>query len=368
MGSLIKIRNKVTAFIYRKILKNFFFLFEPELVHNIFLKIGRILGSNVITKTIVKDLFFYKNKTLNQKILGINFDNPIGLSAGFDKNAEIISICEDVGFGFSEVGSVTKLGGVGNPGRRMERLIDKKSIWINLGLNNKGADYISERLKKNKYTIPFGVSIAKTNCKETANDSVGLEDYIYSLNKFNSVNVGDFYVLNISCPNAYGGQPFSRLDAFEKLLKNVKALKIKKPIFVKLSPDLTKSNVDGIVKLSGKYGIKGFIVSNLTKKHERDNGGVSGKLVEKKSNSLIRYVYSKTHGKFVIIGVGGVFSAEDAYKKIKLGASLVSLITGMIYNGPSLIGEINYELSLLLKKEGFNNIKEAIGKDVKLVS
>lgn len=370
MKELIFYKNKVNAFLYQKMLKHFLFLFDPERMHHSFIKLGKFLGGNIITKRIVKDLFHYKNSMLKQKILGIEFKNPVGLSAGFDKNAEIISICEDVGFGFSEVGSVTKMQCAGNKGKRLERLIDKKSLWVYMGLNNNGADEIFARLSKQKYKIPFGVSIAKTNCKETADDSVGREDYIYSLKKFNSMNIGKFYVLNISCPNAYGGQPFSDVKRYESLLKDVYRLKVKKPIFVKLSPDLTRKNIDGIIRISEKYGISGFVISNLSKKHGFNNGkgGLSGKEVEKKANSMLRYVALKGKGKFVLIGVGGIFSAEDAYRKIKLGASLVEIITGMIYQGPGLIGEINYELSELLKKDGYKNIKEAVGKALKPVA
>ena len=364
MEKFVRMRNAVNSFLYKQLLKRVFFLFDPEFMHTRFIAIGKILGKYKLKKRVVHSIFYYENPSLKQEILGIKFDNPVGLSAGFDKNAEIISICEDMGFGFSEVGSITKLSHSGNPGKRLERLVDKKSIWVNLGLNNNGVNEISRRLKNRRYKIPFGVSIAKTNCRETVNDKIGREDYIYSLKKLSELKVGYFYVLNISCPNAYGGQPFSRLGAYEDLLKGISKIKVKKPIFVKLSPDLTKKNVDGIIKLSAKYGIDGFIISNLTKKHEKDKGGVSGKLVEGKANSMLKYVYSKTHGKFVLIGVGGIFSAEDAYKKIRLGASLVELITGMIYRGPQVIGEINQGLVELLKKDGFNNIGEAVGADV----
>jgi len=365
MEKTIEIRNNIIGFLYRNVIKQIAFQFDPEKMHNFFLATGKIIGSNIITKKITRDLFYYENKMLNQTILGIKFKNPVGLSAGFDKNAELLNILGDVGFGFAEVGSVTKLQCDGNPGVRLERIVEKKSIWVNFGLNNNGADEISHRLKKEKYNIPFAVSIAKTNCAATANDKVGIQDYVYSLKKFNELNVGNFFVLNISCPNAYGGQPFSRADAYESLLKEVSKLKMKKPIFVKLSPDLTKKEIDSIIEISNKNKIAGFIISNLTKKHDRSNGGLSGKMVEDRSNALLSYVYSKTKGKYVLIGVGGVFSAEDAYKKIKLGASLVSLITGMIFNGPNLMSEINQGLVKLLKKDGYKNISEAIGVDLK---
>lgn len=368
MEHLVYIRNKSNGFLYRNIVKPIAFLFDAEKVHKFFIKVGKILGKLWVGRKITRLNYYYKNKILHQNILGIKFDNPIGLSAGFDKNAEIIPITSDIGFGFSEVGSVTKFACGGNDGKRLERIKEKESLWVNLGLNNSGCDEITSRLSEKKFNIPVAISIAKTNCKESADDKVGIADYVYSLNKFNKLNVGDFYVLNISCPNSYGGQPFSRETAFNNLLKEVNKIKVKKPIFIKLSPDLTNKNLDTIIKLSKKYGVKGFICSNLTKEHSMGKGGLSGKAVESKANELLRYVYSKTKGNFVLIAVGGVFTAEDAYKKIKLGANLVELITGMIYRGPNIVSEINQGIVKLLKKDGYNSIYEAIGKDSKLVA
>lgn len=365
MESIIRMRNKCIHWLYENIVRNIAFQFEAEDVHNFFIKIGVILGKFKVTKRIVSDMFYYENSVLKQNVLGIDFRNPVGLSAGFDKNAEIISICEDVGFGFSEVGSITKLEHKGNKGKRLDRLKNKKSLWVNFGLNNKSTDKISSFLDGKKYKIPFGVNIAKSNYRETADDKIGRDDYIYSLKKFNEVDTGSFYVLNISCPNAYGGQPFSRDGAYESLLRETDKLKIRKPIFVKLSPDMSKKETDKIIEISNKHKISGFIIANLTKSHDIVNGGVSGKLVEQKSNKMLKYVYQRTKGKYVLVGVGGIFSAEDAYRKIKLGASLVELITGMIYEGPNLISEINQGLVELLKKDGFKSIGEAVGADVK---
>jgi len=367
MEKSVRIRNSFNGFIYQRLLKRVFFMFDAELMHKSFIKFGKLLGSNVFTKRFIRLHYGYSNRMLNQKLMGIDFMNPVGLSAGFDKNGKIISIISDVGFGFSEIGSVTALKCAGNSGKRLERIPERKSLWVHLGLNNNGCDEIVKRLRGKKYRIPFGVSIAKTNCKETADDKNGVKDYIYSLREFNRNNVGDYYVLNISCPNAYGGQPFNRPKVYEILLKEVVKLKIKKPIFVKMSPDLTKKNIDEIIKISGKYNVQGFIVSNLTKKHKVGKGGLSGKVVSDVSDEMLSYIYKKTKGKYFLIGVGGIFSAEDAYRKIKLGANLVELITGMIYQGPGLISEINQGIVRLLKRDGYKNIGEAVGKGVKII-
>lgn len=363
MQKIISLREEMTGILYRKFLRKVLFKFDSEKVHKGFISFGKKIGEIEIAKSFFNKIYGYEDEILRQKILGIEFENPIGLSAGFDKNAEIIEICESIGFGFSEIGSVTAKKCLGNSGKRLNRLIEKESLWVHLGLNNEGADEISSRLQGKKFSMPIGISVAKTNCKETANDEIGIRDYVYSLDRFSKLNVGDYYVLNISCPNAYGGEPFSRPKAYKALLKEVEKLNIKKPIFVKISPDLMKKNVDEILKISKKYRISGFIISNLTKKHRIGKGGLSGKAVEKDANKMLSYIYKKNRGKYVLIGVGGVFSAEDAYKKIRLGASLVELITGMIYNGPGAIGEINKGLAFLLKRDGFSSVSEAIGAE-----
>ncbi len=360
---LFDLKNKAGMFLYKNIAKRIFFLIDPERVHNVFIDIGRIFGSNFITKKIISFLFNYQNRHLEQDILGIHFRNPVGLSAGFDKNAEIISVIEDVGFGFTEVGSITAKPYGGNAGKRLDRFVKEKSIWVNYGLSNKGADAIYNKLKDKKFKIPIGINIAKTNCKKCAEAEKGIKDYIASIKKF--AGIGDYIDINISCPNSFGGQDFAKSELYEQLLSEIGKLKIKKPVFVKLSPDLDKKTIDRIIEISEKYAIAGFICSNLTKrKNKYGKGGLSGKAVEKKANELISYIYKKTGGEFIIIGAGGIFSAEDAYKKIRLGASLVQLITGMIFEGPNIIGEINYGLTKLLKRDGYENISEAIGKDV----
>ena len=348
--------NNASYFILKKIL----FCFSPEKVHHFFLKMGKIFCKFDFMKKILSFMFSYEHHSLEQTLFGIKFINPVGLSAGFDKNAELIGIMNCVGFGFSEVGSVTALPCAGNSGIRLKRITDKKSIWVNMGLNNEGALKIRDKLKGKKFSIPFGINVAKTNCVETVNPEIGLKDYIYSLKSLR--NLGNYFTINISCPNAFGGQPFSNPELYEKLLYEIDKLKIKKPIFVKLSPDLSKRQIDLLFDISLKHNISGFVCSNLTKCNE--HGGYSGKIVEDKSNILLSYLYGKTKKsgrKYVLIGSGGIFSAEDAYKKIKLGANLVELITGMIYKGPGLIGEINYSIVKLLEKDGFRNVSEAVG-------
>jgi len=365
--SLISVRNKIFNLGYVNIIRPSLFLIDPEIIHNLFIAIGRILGSNFLTKVITKLLFSYSNKSLEQEILNIHFKNPVGLAAGFDKDGYMINLMSDVGFGFEEIGSITGQPCFGNPKPRLWRLKKLKSLVVNYGLKNQGCDKIFDRLKNKKFVIPLWTSIAKTNSKETSETEEGIKDYINSYTKL--ALIGDISVINISCPNSFGGQPFHDKDKLNKLLKEISKIKTKKPVFLKLSPDLSKKQIDDIILISSRYHLSGFICSNLTKEKNitkeiiKYPGGLSGKLVEDLSNKQIKYIYQKTKGRFIIVGVGGIFSAEDAYKKIKLGASLVQLITGMIYEGPQLIGQINQDLVKLLEKDSYKNISEAVGVD-----
>lgn len=372
----IKIRNKIISFFYASFFKPLAFRRDPEDVHDKILRLGKILGSNVITRAFTKLAFSYQNPALSQNILGINFKNPIGLSAGFDKNAELTQIIPNIGFGFMEVGSITGEPCEGNPRPRLWRMPASKALVVWYGLKNDGCETVSKRLKNKKFKIPVGISIAKTNSPDTVDTQKGIYDYIKAAKEFRDADIGDYFTINISCPNAFGGEPFTNPDSLKLLLTEFDKLKIKKPVFLKISPDLARENIDKIIETAIKHNIQGFICTNLTKKRSNpkilpqdlegvpeDKGGLSGKIVENLSNELIAYVYKKTGEKYVIIGSGGVFSAEDAYKKIKLGASLVQMITGMIFNGPQIISEINRGLTDLLKKDGHKNISEAVGKN-----
>lgn len=345
---------------------------DPEKIHDRMTTFGWLLGTNPIKRGLTAFLFKYKHPMLESEVLGIKFENPIGLSAGFDKHAKLMKVLPAVGFGFEEIGSLTGEPSSGNKGRHLWRLPKSRGLVVNYGLNNQGAEVICEKIKGKKYAFPIGISLAKTNCKETADDKEGIKDHVKSFKA--CLDVGDYYVINVSCPNAYGGQPFNRSEALDDLFDALDKIKTEKPIFVKLSVDTATEVLDKIVRVADKHRIQGFVFSNLTKQYDRPTidqdelkkqkittGGISGKPMEGASNELISHMYKTTKGKYVIMGSGGVFSAQDAYEKIKCGASLVQLITGMIYQGPQLIGEINKGLVKLLKKDGYSNISEAIG-------
>ena len=367
---LIAVRNYIMRAKYKWVLKPIFFKLDPETVHDRTILTGKFLGQHLFLRKITNSFWNYRNPTLEQNIFGINFKNPVGLAAGFDKNADLTNILPSIGFGFMEIGSITGEACLGNPKPRLWRLKKSKSLAVYYGLKNDGCETISKKLQGKKFSTPIGINIAKTNSKETVDDKKAMTDYFKVYQAF--INIGDYVIINISCPNAYGGQPFTDKNKLDALLQKIVSIPKTKPIFLKISPDLSKEEIDKIIEVAIKFKIDGFICTNLTKNRDNKNiidkevpklGGLSGKVVKDLSDELIRYIYKKTKGRFVIIGVGGIFSAEDAYKKIKAGASLVELITGMIFEGPQLISEINQGLVRLLKQDGYKNISEAVGKE-----
>lgn len=365
---VIGLRNHLLHFLYKSVLKPIFFRFDPEVVHDRMVNFGSRLGRWSLGRFFTRLAFGYRDPALEQTICGTTFPNPIGLAAGFDKNAQLTDIIPSVGFGFHEVGSITGEPCEGNPRPRLQRLPRSKSLRIYYGLKNDGCQVLATKLLQKRFALPLGINIAKTNSPETCDIEVGVADYIKSYKAF--AEIGDYYTINISCPNTYGGQPFTDPSLLRRLLDEIELQQKTKPIFIKLSPDLSKQELDAILKTVEKYRIDGFIISNLTKNRENhrlietdipDIGGLSGRVVQNLSDEMISYVYQKTAGKYVIIGLGGIFSAEDAYHKIKLGASLVQLITGMIYEGPQVISEINRGLVTLLHQEGYSSISDVVG-------
>lgn len=373
-NSLFKIKSIFLNIGYKFFVKPVFFLQDPERVHDNMIVLGRTLGKIGFIKFFTKLVFDYEHKILENNLAGIKMKNPIGLAAGFDKDAEITEILPSVGFGFAEVGSITGKFCLGNSHPRLWRLPKSKSLVVYYGLKNKGCDKIVNRLKNEniKSDIPIGFSVAMTNIAENSDIEKAVEDYAYAFEKVSEI--ADYITVNISCPNITCGEEklFLVPENLEKLLVRLDQIKFEKPVFVKLSPDLNLKIIDEILAVLENHRITGIICTNLTKKRDLnlivekivpENGGLSGLPVKESSDQLLAYLYKKAGHRFILIGCGGIFSAKDAYKKIRLGASAVQLITGMIYNGPQFIGDLNFELAKLLKKDGFKNISEAVGID-----
>lgn len=361
--------------IYKNLVKPVFFAIDPEKMHDGMTFLGSFLGKYGIGKALTGIFFDHEHKSLEQRILGIRFKSPIGLSAGFDKDAKLIEILPYLSFGYSQVGSVTLKPYGGNPKPRLYRLPNSKGLVVYYGLKNVGVEKIIKRLKNADIPkdFPYSISIAKTNSKKTNTDSAGIRDYYQCYRKIIKSGLGSFHTINISCPNTFGGEPFTTEVKLDKLLSKLRDVDSSKPLFVKMPINLAWKEFDSLLKVAIKHKISGVIIGNLNKDYSDKSikdtitdelkGGISGKPTWELSNKLIAKTYQKYKDKFIIVGAGGVSSAEDAYEKIKLGASLVQLITGMIYEGPQVVAMINKGLVELLKKDGYSNISEAVGEN-----
>lgn len=352
-------------------LKHVVFNIQPEIAHKLALK---FIKYNCCIDKSVHD---YQKPYLTQRLFNLNFDSPIGLAAGFDKNGEVCSAVDRLGFGFAEIGTVTPKPQAGNPKPRLFRIIENEALINRLGFNNDGVDQLIANVHTNqlKQTIPLGINIGPN--KNTTNF---IDDYILLIDKiYQNCQLFNYITINISSPNTAGLRDLQEENALNNLLSNIyskiDSLNIesdkKLPVFLKIAPDLDDNALDHIIELALKYKIEALIISNTTIDKSTINikyadyaGGLSGKPLFDKSTQLLAKIYKITEGKLKLIGVGGVSNAEDAYQKIKAGASLVQLYTGIIYHGPFLASVINQGLVKLLQKDKFTNISEAIGVEL----
>ena len=343
-------------------------------------RIGVLLGSNFITRAFTSLLYDYGHKSLNIKVDGIDYRNPIGLSAGFDKDGELTKIYPSLGMGLAELGSITGEICPGNPGKRLFRMVKSKAIVVWYGLNNMGAEKLSARLSGQDFgRLRVGINAALSNMSSEFDLDSSINDYLKTMTLFK--DIGDYYTVNISCPNTQEGEPFVDKDKLDALLtainKEIRPI-ANKPIYVKLAADMSVPEINTIVDACVEHGMEGVVCTNLAKpefntEHRpeeypttkgllpKGKGAMSGLPLQRISTNVVRHVYRRTRGKLTIIGVGGIFSARDAYEKITSGASLCHMITTMIFDGPQNISEINRGLVKLLKADGFNSIAEAVG-------
>ena len=339
-------------------IRSLIFKLDPELAHTLAIKALKFNYNP--TKNIKKD------SSIETIVFGKKIFNPIGIAAGFDKDAEVYNPLFRLGFGFVEVGTITPLKQYGNPKPRVFRLEEDEALINRLGFNNSGADIISSRIKSNSPNGLLGINIGPN--KDTKNR---LEDYLICLRKFHAL--GDYLTINISSPNTENLRSFHNQNELDELLNAIQeekqTLKSDIPIAVKISPDIDEINIEQIADLLVKYNIAAVIISNTTDRNREnlkninklEKGGLSGKPLEKKSNIFINRFYKILKDKIIIIGVGGVDSGKSAYEKIINGASLIQLYTGMVYKGPNVASKISNELIDILKNEGIKNISEAIG-------
>ena len=368
---------KKVELLYQSVIRQLFFAFDPEWVHENAMFFGYWFGK-VVPFRIVFDLYFrYRHSALEQKVANIDFANPIGLAAGYDYTAAFPQILPAIGFGFETVGTITNHPCEGNEKPRLGRLKKSRSLLVNKGFRNPGARAIIRRLTGQNFSFPLGISIGVTNTSAIKTQKQAIDDIISAFKMFGKSKVKNaYYELNISCPNLQTSVSFYPPKNLNSLLNAVKKLKIKKPVFIKMPIEKSDTEVKHMLDVIVKYPIAGVIFGNLQKNREDkaldplevvmwSKGNFSGKPTQKRSDELIKLAYKYVGKKLVIIGCGGVFNTKDTYRKIKNGATLVQMITGMIFEGPQIIARINRDLVHLLQNDGYANVSEAIGVDAK---
>ena len=337
-----------------QLLRNILFWFDAEEVHYFSMNMLSFFCKFSFIKKYLKKKFTPNNSNFSKEVFGLKFSNPVGLAAGFDKNAKYLNELEILGFGFMEIGTVTPLPQSGNPKPRLFRLPKDKALINRMGFNNDGAKAAAERVRsyrqKHKSSMVIGGNIGKN--KITPNEDAW-KDYEICFNELH--DVVDYFVVNVSSPNTPGLRDLQQKDSLKKILTNLqeinKTKKSQKPLLLKISPDLNENDLDDIIDLALEINLDGLVAANTTV--SRDNlitnkrivetlgaGGLSGKPLNKESNRITEYIYSKTNGKIPIISSGGIFSSKDAKEKFENGASLIQVWTGFIYEGPGLVKKV----------------------------
>lgn len=345
-------------------LKPLLFSLPPETVHGVV-----SAGLRAIQGTPMEDVldgrYVVDDPRLRVDAFGLEFPNPVGIAAGFDKNAEIPRALAALGFGHVEVGGVTAKPQAGNSRPRLFRLAEDDALVNRMGFNNDGADRIGERLARTDLPdVPVGVNVGKS---KSAAPEEAADDYAYTYERV--ADSGDYFVVNVSSPNTPGLRELQARDALERILLRLQDAGAD-PLLVKLSPDLGEPAILEAVDLAEELSVDGLIATNTTvdrpaglgSPNRNEEGGLSGRPLEARATEVVRLVAGETD--VPVVGVGGVFTAEDAYRKIRAGASLVQLYTGLIYQGPAIARDINRGLLALLERDGFDSVTDAVGADL----
>lgn len=341
---------------YRRLVRPYLFRGDPEEAHERALAFAGRFGRSRVGRDALETLFVVEDGRLRQTVFGIEFPNPVGLAAGFDKNAVGVNLWPSLGFGFVEVGSVTSRPQEGNPPPRLFRLSGEQALINRMGFNNDGADAIAVRVPPVPHRVPVGVNVGKSRDVELTGAA---DDYALVLAAFQGR--ADFFVINVSSPNTPGLRKLQDKSFLDDLLAKAKQ---EVPVLVKVAPDLTFDQLDDVLELARKHGTAGIVATNTTIDHPMPpEGGLSGVPLRGRATEFVRHIRRQTHGQLPVIGVGGIFNAADAYEKIRAGASLVEVWTGMIYEGPSIAAEINRGLLRLLERDGFGSIAQAVGTE-----
>ncbi len=344
-------------------IKPLLFKLEPETAHHLvenFLRLANVMPVlfNGWTKK-----HFIADEILNQDLFGRTFLNPVGLAAGFDKNATVIRGMQALGFGFTEIGTLTPKPQPGNPKPRMFRHIEEETLQNAMGFNNEGLYAAQKRLKEAyPFSTPIGINIGKN---KVTPESEAIQDYTTLIKALHEL--GDYLVINISSPNTPGLRDLQNEAFISTLFQEAKAL-TDKPILLKIAPDMEAQAAVDLTSHAVEQGADGIIATNTTidyslVREPKDIGGLSGAVLKEKSFAIFDAVAKELFGKTVLVSVGGIDSAEEAYRRIRAGASLVQVYSALVFKGPELIRDINTGLAMLLKNDGYNNITEAIGAD-----
>ncbi len=371
--------RQFTHWLYTHVLKPGLFHFKPDAVHHRMVWLTATVQRVPVLRNLPGVWAHHDESSLAQTIKGVTFTSPLGVSAGFDKEISLPRMIRTVGFGWMTGGSVTWGEYKGNDGAWFYRLPKTKSLVVNAGLPSEGTEVVSARVANYPEQLfkdfPLSVSVAKTNSQGTVSEAAAIEDYCASLRRFDELPQVSLLEINISCPNTFGGEPFTTPARLNRLLKSVDTLGLTKPVFIKMPINLPLMKFDQLLKVVAEHQVSGVTIGNLHKDRsavdikdvlpKNVKGNLSGEPTKDVTTELVRRTYRKYGTKLVIIGVGGVFNARDAYEKIRAGASLVGLITGMIFEGPQLAGSINHDLARLLRRDGYANVAEAIGIDAK---
>jgi len=346
-------------------IKPYLFKFQPETAHHIVSFFLR--GTNIFPSAYnswIQD-HFVQHESLTQEIFGRTFLNPVGLGAGFDKNATMIRGIQALGFGFTEIGTVTPKPQAGNPKPRMFRHVEEEAVQNAMGFNNDGMAKVERRLKTRfPFSTPIGVNIGKN---KTTDEKDAISDYTTLIKEFKELC--DYLVINISSPNTPGLRDLQNEEFISALFSEAKKL-TNKPIMLKIAPDMSPEQAVELSKMAVDAGAAGIIATNTSIDYSlvsqpKDIGGISGAVIKEKSFLIFEAVAKELFGKCILISVGGIDSAEEAYKRIKAGASLVQVYSALVFHGPTLIRDINHGLIELLQADGYKNITEAIGADRK---
>lgn len=342
-------------------LKSYLFKLEPESAHHLAETFLRLPNICQIPFNSFLESHFISDPILTQELFGRTFYNPVGLGAGFDKNATMIPAMQILGFGFTEIGTLTPKPQAGNPKPRMFRHIEERTLQNAMGFNNDGLLKIQQRLKKvYPYTTPIGVNIGKN---KVTPESEAINDYTTLIKALHTLS--DYLVINISSPNTPGLRDLQNEEFIGRLFEEAKKI-TNKPILLKIAPDMTPEDAVALTTMAVAKGADGIIATNTTVdyslvKEPKSIGGLSGAVLKEKSFAIFDAIAKELYGKTTLISIGGIDSAEEAYRRIKAGASLVQIYTGLIFQGPDMVRDINKGLIELLKADGYTNITQAIG-------